>query len=162
MLITKNLSDTLSEAIRLCHDSIDPERRVEEHGGWIVQKDDEFKFFFLRNDNAGTPQANVLFLANQQDVGKGPLTAMAKEGWKNYATFHTHPQFSVTPSSLDWNQMFQCCPYNFIYSPATLQLGVSHYLGRSDTDDGQKWEQNVFDVVYGAFVPAKRIRQVTL
>ncbi len=157
MIIPPKLSDTLLQAIGQCHTSIPIEKRLEEHGGWILNKGDEFKFFFLRNDNTGTPRANVLFTANREDVGRGPLKYLVKDGWKNYGTFHTHPQFPVSPSDTDWNFLFQNSPYNFIYSPVTLQLGVSHFIEK--TENGQKWQQNVFDVVDGVFTPAKRIRR---
>ena len=144
MKLPEALEVVLRQAIHKCYLDVPKEQQIEEHGGWILRKDDAFEFHFLRNENAGTPRAQVLFIANKQDVGNGPLNKIVKHKWKNFATFHTHPQFSVKPSSVDWNFLFQNSKYNFIYSQATNQLGCSMRDGFDGED--QKWINYVWNV----------------
>ena len=158
MDLNQKLKQTLLQAIHACYVDVPVLTQLEEHGGWILKKDDEYKFFFLRNSNTGTVRAQMLFSADSKDVANGPLKAMMREGWTNYGTFHTHPQFSITPSSIDWNLLFQNSKHNFIYSPATEQLGCSVRDGGDD--ENQEWVNHVWDVVSGDFVKVATVKRV--
>ena len=157
MELNEKLKHVLLQAIHACYIDVPVPTRIEEHGGWILQKGDDYQFFFLKNDNSGSVRGQMLFTANGQDVAKGPVKAMMKEGWSNYATFHTHPQFSITPSSIDWNLLFQNSKHNFIYSPATEQLGCSMRFGGDD--EHQRWVNFIWDFVDGDFVKCVGVKR---
>jgi proteasome lid subunit RPN8/RPN11 len=162
MDLDQQIKTAIQQAIRECYTDVPLLTQLEEHGGWILKKGEEYKFFFLKNDNSGTVRAQMLFSANRNDVAKGPLKAIVKEGWSNYATFHTHPQFSVTPSSIDWNLLFQNSKYNFIYSPATNQLSCSMRCDDATTQpDEQSWSMYVWNVDGDVFDKATKITHVS-
>ncbi len=160
MDLDQPIKNVILQAIRECHTDVPVLEQLEEHGGWILKKGNDYKFFFLKNDNTGTVRAQMLFSANKKSVGDGPLKAIVKEGWSNFATFHTHPQFSINPSSIDWNLLFQNSKYNFIYSPATDQLSCSARNGGDD--ENQTWVMTVWDVVNNDFVKTNAVVDIRL
>jgi len=110
-------------AVELCGES------WEEEGGIILTASDsrqgkqEFKFVKVLNSNRGTPVAVGLYVTDEQDFGKAVFPLLTG-GWNMYASFHTHPTFSATPSSLDRENLFRGFKYNFIYS--TLEKTISY------------------------------------
>lgn len=104
-----NLEEALLQATKDCsHD-------IEEEGGIILSKDNEFVFHKLRNQNTGTPIAPVLWTADRNEYATIVLPKF-KDGWRHYASFHTHPQFQPFPSQIDLTQLFPGFPINFIFS----------------------------------------------
>jgi len=88
----------------------------EEEGGIILEKNNEFKFIKVINEHKGTPTAIGLYAANQKEIAALVLPNVIKDQWKFYASFHTHPRFSATPSMIDHKYLFEGFRYNIIYS----------------------------------------------
>jgi len=89
---------------------------VEEEGGVILERGDEYTFGRVKNIHAGTETAIGLY---ETDLGelKSNVFNKLKEGWKMYASFHTHPSFGPTPSNLDLTKLFTGFKNNVIFSP---------------------------------------------
>ena len=117
-----NITDALFDAVSECT------RTIEEEGGLIL-RNSEGKFIYhkLRNANTGTQIAPVLWTADRMEYARIIMPQFSK-GWKNYASFHTHPQFMPHPSSVDLNQLFLGFPVNFIYSPVTREVTQWNYI----------------------------------
>jgi hypothetical protein len=101
----------LLKAVNLCNN---PD--LEEEGGVILQRGNEFKFIKLTNTNTGLPIAPVLWTADRMEYAKQVLP-LFREGWTQAASFHTHPCFLPLPSGIDMFQLFPGFPLNFIYAP---------------------------------------------
>lgn len=110
------LQGTLSAAVEGCWYCLD-NADLDEHGGIILhhEKDDKYKFISLFNINHGTTLAHVLWTAGQHEYAT-QIIPLFRKGWKQYASFHTHPQFIAQPSSIDLTQLFQGFKINYIYS----------------------------------------------
>lgn len=108
--MSKALASELLKAAEIC------KHRVEEEGGLILNRGDEFVFVPVQNIYKGTPTAAGLYETEQSDF-TGKVFPLLKEGWKFYASFHTHPSFSPNPSELDLNVLFQGFKHNYIYAP---------------------------------------------
>jgi proteasome lid subunit RPN8/RPN11 len=108
--MSKALASELIKASEIC------KHRVEEEGGLILNRGDEFVFVPVQNIYKGTPTAAGLYETEQSDF-TGKVFPLLKEGWKFYASFHTHPSFSPNPSGLDLNVLFQGFKHNYIYAP---------------------------------------------
>ncbi len=130
---------TLPEQLRLARESVRL-GGAEEEGGFILKKTnatgDEYKFVKITNANTGTPIAPVLFSANKAEFGQ-KIIPLFREGWINWASFHSHPGHSVRPSSTDLNKLFKGHPVNFIYSPRGGDL--AKYTFGSNADEGEFW-----------------------
>lgn len=100
---------------------------VEEAGGVILSKGDEFKFIRLANKNSGNCIARVLYEVNPYEYGEKVIPVLM-EGWFNHSSIHTHPQFQAFPSNIDIAQLFPSFGMNFIYSQKYKQLNA--FLGR--------------------------------
>lgn len=101
---------------------------IEEEGGIILNKDEEYTFVKVKNIYEGTDVAAGLYETDQSELSSLVLTKVG-EGWKFYASFHTHPQFSPAPSSLDLGKLFQGFKYNVIYSPIMEMFSCSQWFG---------------------------------
>jgi len=104
------LMETMLEAADSCTDP------VEEQGGIILSKNNEYCFVKVKNIHAGTSVAAGLYETDQQELREHVFSKMG-EGWKFHASFHTHPQWSPVPSSLDLEKLFQGFKYNVIFAP---------------------------------------------
>jgi proteasome lid subunit RPN8/RPN11 len=100
----------------------------EEEGGLILSKDEERLFIKIKNKHKGTVQAVGLYETDLTEL-KDKVFSKLSEGWKMYASFHTHPSFSPSPSSLDLNSLFVGFVYNFIYSPIGQIYSLNTWLG---------------------------------
>jgi len=101
---------------------------VEEEGGIILHKDGEYYFTKVKNIHTGTEHAFGLYETDQDELRDKVLSKVA-EGWKMYASFHTHPSFSPAPSSLDLAKLFQGFKYNIIFSPKTYMFSFNEWVG---------------------------------
>lgn len=89
---------------------------MEEQGGVIVRKPEGiFKFIKIENAFAGQPQANTLWLADREEYAE-KVIPLFNDGWKNYASYHTHPRWPAQPSSIDLKDLFPGFPVNYIHS----------------------------------------------
>jgi proteasome lid subunit RPN8/RPN11 len=120
----KALEQTLLRAAKTCQSE-----ELEEEGGIIMANKDEseFRFIKLGNTNSGTPTAKVLWTADRNEYAK-TILPMFHEGWRQYASFHTHPQFLPTPSSVDTTQLFPGFRTNYIYSRITASIVEYEYV----------------------------------
>jgi proteasome lid subunit RPN8/RPN11 len=103
---------------------------VEEEGGVILQANDDYLFIKVKNIYEGTNTAAGLYQTDQIAL-KNDVLPRLNEGWKFYASFHTHPQFSATPSSLDFAKLFEGFKYNVIYSQRTDMFSFSQWVANS-------------------------------
>jgi len=124
------IESSLISAIAQCDSAI-----LEEEGGVIVVKDDSFKFIKLTNDNAGKPIARGLWTANPKEYGQKVITTF-RDGWKQHASFHTHPQFAPYPSDIDLTKLFQSFKTNYIYSNKYNRLVRYTWNAAGDALDG--------------------------
>ena len=136
-----NLEKVLKQAVIECSSE------YEEEGGIIMYlaKDDAYKYIKLSNTNTNTPIAPVLWTADRDEYAK-QVIPLFKEGWRQFASFHTHPQFIPYPSSIDLRDLFPGFSTNFIFSQSTQEitrwdyehLGKSFVLGDSyHLNDGE-------------------------
>lgn len=99
----------------------------EERGGVIVvageHPKNRFRFIPLRNYNEGTDTAKVLWTADRMEYGK-IVCPMFRKGWRQYASFHSHPRFPAMPSHTDLTKLFPGFGINYIYSCTDHQLGI--------------------------------------
>ena len=118
------LRETIQSAVLQTSDTVND----EEKGGIILCKDAEYSFALLANDNTGTDLAKVLWSANRKEYGS-KVIPMIKDGWEQYASFHTHPKFKPIPSSIDMEKLFEGFPRNYIYSPEFKTFGIYVWEG---------------------------------
>lgn len=104
-----NLAEQVYRAAVLCGQS------NEEEGGIILKKDADFLFHKIKNIYTGSNTAIGLYEADEFEFKNLIVPEIAK-GWKMYGSFHTHPSFSATPSSLDMSKLFLGFKHNFIYA----------------------------------------------
>jgi hypothetical protein len=129
--INRDLARAISTAVVECGDS------KEEEGGIILSfihpefGTRQFKFIKVINDRRGTLSARGLYVANPEDFGKH-VFPLISEGWNMYASFHTHPTFSATPSSLDEDKLFRGFKYNFIFSNSERTVSCSEWSPQND------------------------------
>ena len=100
----------------------------EEEGGVIIDKNGEFEFIKLKNNHAGTSTAVGLYHADDKELNELVFPKI-KDGWRFYSSFHTHPSFQATPSSLDLSTLFDGFKYNVIYSILTQKFSYSEWVG---------------------------------
>jgi proteasome lid subunit RPN8/RPN11 len=100
--------------------------RSEEEGGVILNKDDYFEFIKIKNAHADTSVAFGLYETDLSELSMRVFPKIA-EGWKMYASFHTHPTFSPVPSSIDMTKLFQGFKYNIIFSPIKDMFSYSFW-----------------------------------
>ena len=101
---------------------------IEEEGGIILEKDGKYLFVRVRNKHEGTPRAPGLYETDLAELKDRVLNRVA-EGWKFYSSFHTHPSFSPSPSSLDLSELFTGFKYNVIYSPKLDLFSFNQWVG---------------------------------
>jgi len=101
---------------------------VEEEGGIVLSKNDDYVFAKVKNIHSGESIAAGLYETDQQELKEKVLDKIA-EGWTMYASFHTHPSFSPTPSTLDLTKLFQGFKYNIIFAPRTNMFSCSEWVG---------------------------------
>jgi hypothetical protein len=128
--INKGLARAVATATVECGDS------KEEEGGIILTNNQssgarDYKFIKVINDRRGTLSARGLYVANPEDFGKHVFPSIS-EGWNMYASFHTHPTFSATPSSLDEDKLFRGFKYNFIFSNSERTVSCSEWSPQND------------------------------
>lgn len=126
--INKSLARAIATATVECGDS------KEEEGGIILTLNQplrEYKFIKVINDRRGTLSARGLYVANPEDFGKHVFPSIS-EGWNMYASFHTHPTFPATPSSLDEDKLFRGFKYNFIFSNTERTVSCSEWSPQND------------------------------
>lgn len=99
---------------------------TEEQGGIILEKNGEYKFQHIKNLHAGTPTAHGLYEVPSD--GMKDVSALVMDGWRIYASFHTHPAFSARPSNLDTSQLFRGFKYNVIISLHTGMFSISEWI----------------------------------
>src|SRR4051812_44783759 len=117
------LINALNHAILDCYNQND-----EECGGIILCRGDNYMFTKLRNQNTGTPKAQVLWTADRNEYSRlvYPLL-FAKDGkWQQHGSFHTHPQWSPNFSSEDLRSVFRSYPINYIFGGLDRRL-VKYY-----------------------------------
>lgn len=123
-----NLGRVLVTAAMECPD------RLEEEGGVIlknVRDHSAFTFVKVKNVHRRTSTAHGLYVAEPEDFGSKVIPMLSKK-WELYASFHTHPQFSSTPSMLDYDKLFQGFRYNYIYSTRDREFSCSDWSPQKD------------------------------
>lgn len=125
------------------------ENPLEEEGGVVMHLDyDKYEFIKIKNVHAGSATAIGLYEADSIEFSEKAISKM-KDGWKLYASFHTHPTFPPQPSSLDVSTLFQGFKYNFIYSPLKKKYGCCMWLSESlavltlEEEELEKFAENV-------------------
>ena len=133
------LSGELWFAIEGCWNTVED---MEERGGLVMRFGDEEKYIFvpLRNANTGTPIAPVLFTADRDEYAK-IILPMFKRGWRQYASFHTHPQFAPYPSHIDMTRLFKGFLVNYIYSGTQNKLMRYEWYNPHDFSEGVQIEE---------------------
>jgi proteasome lid subunit RPN8/RPN11 len=114
------------EAAKAC------DNRREEEGGIILTKDGEYHFVKVKNIHNGTETAAALYETDQTEL-KDKVLNKVGEGWRLFASFHTHPSFSPTPSSLDLSKLFNGFKYNIIFAPDMNTFSYSQWLGNKSS-----------------------------
>jgi proteasome lid subunit RPN8/RPN11 len=99
----------------------------EEEGGIIMEKDGVYEFVRVKNHHEGTDRAGGLYETDQDEFSQLVFSRVCK-AWKMHASFHTHPTFSPTPSSLDLDKLFQGFRYNVIYSASHRTFSYSQWI----------------------------------
>lgn len=122
------LNDTLLHAVTSCG------HPAEEEGGIILVNNaaQTFQFVKLRNQNTGTPIAPVLWTADRDEYAKNVIP-LFKDGWRHFASFHTHPKFVPFPSTIDINELFPGFSINYIYSQKTQEVTQWDYQKEDET-----------------------------
>lgn len=122
--LSVNLAQELHRAAELCGKS------SEEEGGIILSgpTEGQYEFIKLRNIYAGLQIALGLYEADDQELIDKVLSQV-KTGAKMYASFHTHPSFSPTPSNLDLTKLFTSFKHNFIYATERRLYSISEWVG---------------------------------
>lgn len=105
---------------------------LEEQGGLILNKDDEYTFVLIRNVHEGSQTAIGLYETDKQEL-KEKVFSRIPEGWKMYGSFHTHPCFSATPSVTDMTYLFQGFENNYVYSPKQKTFSATTWEGDTST-----------------------------
>jgi proteasome lid subunit RPN8/RPN11 len=101
-----------------------------EEGGIIFEKDGVFKFQKIENIHDGTPRGISLYEVHTPSYGK-LVSEQVMDGWKLFASFHTHPSFSAQPSMIDLDFLFKGYKYNVIYSNLTDSFAFCVWLDDS-------------------------------
>lgn len=119
----------LPDALRQCVIALRDELTspIEEVGGVILSKGDEFKFILLSNKHTGDTIARVLYEVDPSEYGEKVMPALL-DGWFNHSSVHTHPQFQAFPSDIDIKWLFPGFGMNFIYSQKYKQLNA--FIGK--------------------------------
>lgn len=125
------LLNALLQAAKECNNPVEEEGGVILHLPAIAHNkfsspEDEYVFLKITNANAGTPVAPVLWTADRGEYAVKVIPRFAS-GWKQVASFHTHPSFLPFPSSIDTNQLFPGFPVNYIYSPLYKSIAAYNY-----------------------------------
>jgi hypothetical protein len=95
----------------------------EERGGFILKKGNDFKFIPVMNIHTGTSISHGLYRPEPNEFGEKVLGPILYDGWKLYASFHTHPNgYSPIPSGIDVQQLFLGHQINYIYATKTDEL----------------------------------------
>ena len=112
----KHISTTLAEAELAAREQCG--YTGEEQGGFIIQAEDSFEFVKVSNMNTGDPIAPVLYTADPNEFGAlVHARRFETPSWRLYASFHTHPGCSTTPSSTDLRKLFCNFQRHYIYAP---------------------------------------------
>jgi proteasome lid subunit RPN8/RPN11 len=119
--INRKLAHEMGKASSLCG------RSPEEEGGIILEKDGEYAFVKVKNKHSGDSIAEGLYETDLEDLQKN-VFPMVENGWKFYASFHTHPSFSPTPSKLDLEKLFTGFKYNVIFASQQKVFSYSEWL----------------------------------
>ena len=100
----------------------------EEEGGIILERDGDYKFIRIKNKYEGTSKAYGLYETDKEQLQELLKKHVMEEGWKLYASFHTHPTFSPSPSSLDVSALFGSFKYNYIYATEKRIFSYSQWV----------------------------------
>jgi len=121
---------SITEALRVAR--VECLGRHEEEGGIILRNGEVFRFIKLTNRHTGTPTAVGFFEVDPQEYAE-KILPLFNEGWKNYASFHTHPTgCRARPSMVDLTRLFNGFPDNYIWSPSFKELNQFSYGGEKD------------------------------
>jgi proteasome lid subunit RPN8/RPN11 len=120
--MNKQLWTQLLEAAEVCNHT------TEEQGGLILRKDEDYLFVPIKNIYAGTYTSIGLYETDKIELKMKVFTRMS-EGWRMFASFHTHPMFSATPSVTDMSYLFQGFESNYIYAPKPRVFSATIWEG---------------------------------
>ena len=122
----KLFAKTVLDAAEQCSKS------SEEEGGIILSRDDEYKFVKVKNIHTGTEKAYGLYETDKKDLLQ-QVFSQFDSGWFMCASFHTHPTFGPTPSTIDVKNLFEGFRYNVIYSTISDMFSYSEWLEENST-----------------------------
>lgn len=100
----------------------------EEEGGIILNNADDYTFVKIKNIYEGSHTAYGLYETDLQELSSKVFSKLT-EGWRMYASFHTHPTFAPTPSNTDITKLFEGFKTNYIYSPIKQTFSVTSWGG---------------------------------
>jgi proteasome lid subunit RPN8/RPN11 len=101
---------------------------LEEQGGLILKKNEDYLFVQIKNIHAGSHTAVGLYETDKTEL-KTKIFSRMGEGWLMYASFHTHPCFSATPSVTDMTYLFQGFENNYVYAPKPKVFSATSWEG---------------------------------
>jgi proteasome lid subunit RPN8/RPN11 len=125
-IISGALAGAIVDGVNECR------HKFEERGGVIMEKFGDYTFVFLSNVHEDSPIAYGLYEASRDEFGSRVIPLM-QQGWKLFASFHTHPKFTAHPSSLDLSKLFQGFKYNVIYSDLDTLCSFSEWVADTIT-----------------------------
>lgn len=144
---TYTLEQVLGHAVKECKDA------KEEEGGVIIRhSDDHYQFIKLRNQNTGTEIAPVLWTADRNEYAQKVMPLFFK-GWRQFASFHTHPQFLPFPSNIDLTQLFPGFSIDYIYSQKTREITKWSYTPGEDKNHCELIGAYAYSRSFGQLLP---------
>ena len=108
------LSVSLMQSMLIASESCT--NKIDEEGGLILKREEDYRFVRVENRYAGTDTACGLYETEMRSLSSGVFSRLS-EGWQMFASFHTHPMYSAHPSSIDMSKLFLGFKYNIIYAP---------------------------------------------
>ena len=114
----------LREVLRASEECV---HRYEEEGGVILENAGKYAFVKVKNKHENTQEAIALYETDLSELQEKVFLKLS-EGWKMFASFHTHPSFSPTPSQLDLAKLFQGFKYNVIYAKNVDRFSFSEWI----------------------------------
>lgn len=104
---------------------------VYEAGGFILEKNKQYGFVDVPNKHHGTQIGQALYEPAMEVFAK-ILNPYFKDGWKLFASFHTHPSFTAQYSNIDYENLFQNFPINYIKSIRYDQIIKYSWINEKD------------------------------
>lgn len=119
-----NLKNIVEQAIHECVRTDD-----EEDGGVILIRNGDYKWVKLKNSISGESRAKVLYVIDKYGEYVDKVISQFQHGWRLFASFHVHPQFTSQCSHIDETMLFRDFNKNIIYSGLTSETRLYQWEG---------------------------------